>query len=78
MITSSDGWAIGNIGPDRVLLHWDGTAWTAVASPSDYDLNAVSMVSYKEGWAVGDGPILHYTLPIDLNNQIYLPTVLNP
>jgi photosystem II stability/assembly factor-like uncharacterized protein len=57
-----DGWS----GP-AMLAHWDGTDWTAVASPAgrQHELLDVAMVSSIDGWAVGgveDGPgiILRY------------------
>ena len=42
--TASDCWAVGDGG---VMLHWDGTDWTAVASPTGQNLNAVDLVAAR-------------------------------
>ncbi len=59
-----DAWAVGdtiNTFPgdtDTLIVHWNGTKWSQVASAdpgSEFDnLNAVSAVSGKDIWAVGD------------------------
>jgi hypothetical protein len=51
-----EGWAVGENG---TILRWAAgpagiPAWTAAASPVNTDLNGISMLSYAEGWAVGD------------------------
>lgn len=46
-----EGWAVGNGGN---IFRWNGTAWVAAASPTTAPLNAVSMLSYADGWAVGN------------------------
>jgi hypothetical protein len=63
-VSPSDAWAVGTAagsvnGPGQTLvLHWDGTRWTQVASPSprlsSSELNAVSASSATGAWAVGD------------------------
>lgn len=65
-IPGSDAWAVGddssyaNPGRSRTLvLHWDGTAWTQIKSPTpnpyNYNfLKAVSARSSSNAWAVGD------------------------
>jgi hypothetical protein len=45
-------WAVGGGG---TLLHWDGTAWTQVMSPTTNALNGVSGTSATDVWAVGAG-----------------------
>ena len=63
-VSGSDAWAVGTYrtndttGATRTLiLHWDGTAWTQVASPSPSTsgngLNGVSAVSASGAWAAG-------------------------
>jgi hypothetical protein len=62
--SASDAWAVGSYQPNAGLLssrtlieHWDGKAWTRVRSPnpsSDQQLGAVSAISAKNAWAVGD------------------------
>jgi hypothetical protein len=65
VLSSSDVWAAGEAGPgtayapnSTLIVHWDGTAWTRVASPGpsalDLTLNSLSMDSVTDGWAVGD------------------------
>ena len=51
-------WAVGNSG---TLLHFDGTIWGQVQPElTTSDLYSLAMVDEDEGWAVGDGVILHY------------------
>jgi hypothetical protein len=64
-ISGSDAWAVGNYSPylnlnthRTLIMHWNGTAWTQVKSPSpssfnDNSLNGVSAVSGSDAWAVG-------------------------
>jgi len=62
-VSGSDAWAVGNynsdVNPahDTLILHWNGTAWTQVKSPSpsrtDNFLTGVSAVSGSGAWAVG-------------------------
>ena len=53
------GYVLGPSGSDNTLiLHWNGTAWSKVASPNPSKtgadlLNAVSAVSSASAWAVG-------------------------
>jgi hypothetical protein len=60
--SGSDAWAVGNYDnngvSDALILHWNGTAWTHVNSPSaprytDFGLTGVSAVSGRDAWAVG-------------------------
>lgn len=95
MISSSDGWAVGNtqrntqrtmngtpvtdvdgnpattIDTAGLLLHYNGTAWTTVASPpasgngNDQTFNNVALVSPADGWlsgatVSGASDMLHY------------------
>jgi hypothetical protein len=46
-----EGWAVGDNGN---LFRWNNTAWANVAAPVATQLNTVSILSYAEGWAVGD------------------------
>src|SRR5262249_6383403 len=58
-LTSTDLWAVGahDTPAGALLLHWDGTAWTAVAAPSVGPgvqvLTAVSAATAADIWAVG-------------------------
>ncbi len=62
-VSANDVWAVGTsentLGNDQTLtLHWDGTAWSIVPSPSPdgafNDLFGVAAVSTSDVWAVGD------------------------
>ena len=67
-VSPSDVWAVGwaarhHNGPAQtLLLHWDGTRWTRVASPSprlaSTELTGVSATSAADAWAVG-GVVRH-------------------
>jgi hypothetical protein len=70
--SSTDAWAVGDAdySSDTLILHWDGTHWSRVASPNPgsdaNELSGVSAVSPTEAWAVGGagtllpGPYLRY------------------
>ena len=76
VISANDIWAVGSglVDPfngemETLTIHWDGVAWTRVASPnrgSTYnDLNAVSAVSSTDVWAagyIGSGSFSSYIL----------------
>src|SRR5579859_6198044 len=61
-VSANSVWAVGNTlsSPMRTLIvHWNGSAWTRVASPSpcathDCTLNAVAASSARNAWAVGE------------------------
>ncbi len=62
-VSTNDVWAVGSFrnasGAFQTLtLHWDGTAWSIVASPSPdgafNDLFGVAAFSTSDVWAVGD------------------------
>src|SRR6266581_6951251 len=62
-VATNDVWAVGNASNasgafQTLTLHWDGTAWSIVASPSPdgafNDLFGVAAVSTSDVWAVGD------------------------
>ena len=58
MLNSNDGWAVGDSG---LIIRWNGTVWTSVASPTTKHLFSVDMISSTDGWAVGsDGAIIHW------------------
>jgi hypothetical protein len=59
-VTAKNAWAVGSYfagGTSKTLiLHWNGTAWKQVASPSpggDATLAAVTATSSSNAWAVG-------------------------
>jgi hypothetical protein len=47
MISSADGWAVGQSG---TIVHWDGTSWTEVTSPTTAALSSVYMVDSNDWW----------------------------
>jgi hypothetical protein len=54
----AEGWAVGvsmvdDQGPHDLIEHWNGTAWSIVASPDHGVLWAVAAVSPNDVWAVG-------------------------
>lgn len=58
MIASDDGWAVGW----GKIQHWDGTAWTQVASPTTRTLYGMDVLAANDIWAAGDGgTIIHTT-----------------
>jgi hypothetical protein len=58
MVSSNDGWAVGDSG---IIIRWDGTSWNNVTSPAMKHLFSVNMVNSTDGWAVGsDGCIIHW------------------
>ena len=60
-VAPDDVWAVGRYEPDSggsptLILHWDGTTWSIVSSPSPATYNgmyAVAAVSATDVWAVG-------------------------
>jgi hypothetical protein len=60
-ISDHSAWAVGYAGkssaPKILMLHWNGTAWSRVTSPSVLtstgQLSAITVVSAKSAWAVG-------------------------
>ena len=58
MINATDGWAVGI---DGTIIHWNGTVWMTVTSPTTNYLESVFMTSATDGWAVGgSGTIIHW------------------
>jgi hypothetical protein len=66
-----DAWAVGDGG---VILHWDGTNWATVSSPTNENLYDVFFVNATEGWAVGGsahhGVILYYNGTWNMWNHV--------
>jgi hypothetical protein len=65
MISSSDGWAVGS---DGVIIHWNGTNWTNMKSPTSVCLSSVDMISSTEGWILGADGIYHLQLKQETSN----------
>lgn len=61
VVSGADAWAVGDAptssgGSRALVLHWNGTRWTKVASPApgiNSLLNGVSAISPSDVWAVG-------------------------
>src|SRR5205823_4097488 len=53
----NDVWVVGGSGGHTITERWDGTAWSAVSSPSPGDYSngffAIAAVSANDVWAVG-------------------------
>ena len=64
MLSSTDGWIVGAL--PGTILHWDGSAWQSVTSPTSGYLNDIDMLSATDGWAVGNsgsytnGAVIHW------------------
>jgi plastocyanin len=50
---TNDVWAVGTFDGASLIEHWDGAAWSTVASPSAGTLLGVGAVSGTDVWAVG-------------------------
>src|SRR5215469_6899378 len=63
-LSASDAWAVGSLGDvstKTLALHWNGTAWARVPTPSPGrfpELTSVSAASAADAWAVGLRPTL--------------------
>ena len=64
-IQIQEGWAVGDspnpgnaVGGQATVLRWNGTAWTdvsgALPARANQHLMGISMLSYADGWAVGN------------------------
>ena len=66
-LSATDAWAVGDYTSNGVasartslIVHWNGTSWTRVASPSPGGnplgtiLDGVSVTSATQAWAVGE------------------------
>jgi len=57
-INPNDGWAVGW---DGNTIHWNGTDWSTVSSPTTKPLYSVYVANSSNVWAVGDsGTIIHW------------------
>ena len=61
-LSSTDVWAVGSYvvsaTQETLVLHWNGSNWTQVPSPSvgqSSVLNSVTAISPSNAWAVGSG-----------------------
>src|SRR6516164_6480528 len=56
-LSACNVWALGHADNSTLILHWNGTAWAQVPSPSPgagNDLSGVDAVSATSAWAVGE------------------------
>src|SRR5260370_1080153 len=53
-LSPTDVWAVGFDDRGTLTEHWNGSAWTVVASPGANNLNGVAAVSTNDVWAVGE------------------------
>jgi len=64
-VAPDDVWAVGEDGSNTLSLHWNGSAWKIVATPTpngNASLRAVSAASASDIWAVGDSGAESLTL----------------
>lgn len=56
-VSTNDVWAVGTAGNKTRVLHWDGSIWSAIASPNvgsgTNALHAAAAISATDIWAVG-------------------------
>jgi hypothetical protein len=74
--SDTDAWAVGSelgragttVGAKVLIEHWDGTAWSQVATPqSTAILTSVSASSPTEAWAVGHAANRSSFTPVGLH-----------
>jgi hypothetical protein len=81
-LSPSDAWAVGSYGgfldggktqvSKTFVVHWNGTSWTQVASPSVgrvSDLSGVTATSASQAWAAGQTG--HHVLILDWNGTTW-------
>jgi len=61
-IATDDVWAVGD---DATVVHWDGAAWTRIATPLDAAADKPMLASVwgsgpKDVWIGGNGIMLHF------------------
>ena len=62
---------------DGTIIHWDGSSWSTVTSPTTAILESVYMISSTEGWAVGhDGTIIRTAPPPPVEGMDILPVAI--
>src|SRR5439155_26740366 len=52
-LSATDIWAVGGAGSETLTMHWDGTQWSIVPSPSAGALYGVTALSSDNVWAAG-------------------------
>ena len=52
------------MGENGTILHWDGSAWTLVTSPTSDAKTSIAMVSATDGWAVGGEDVIWHLVQI--------------
>jgi hypothetical protein len=56
--STRSAWAVGTDGDSTLIMHWNGTSWARVPSPSpgttENFLGGVAAASAGNVWAVGD------------------------
>jgi hypothetical protein len=55
--SNANAWAVGSHGK---IMHYDGTQWTSVATPTSHRLVRLWGSSAANIWAVGDSALVHY------------------
>jgi len=80
-VSASDAWAVGGYftsagNLDTLILHWNGTTWSAVPSPNPGGgftyLAAVTAVSATDAWAAGYVCVRHCQLDSEVDHTLIL------
>ncbi len=58
MLSSDEGWAVGEAGKRGVVLRYENDRWQEVPNPTEGALYSISMATPDDGWAVGEGGII--------------------
>ena len=75
--SATNAWAVGQANGRTFILHWNGKTWKRQPTPNvgamANDLRAVSAVSTKSAWAVGDSfdGVTYHTLVLHWNGKAW-------
>ncbi|MFQ5398056.1 MAG: hypothetical protein ACE5E7_00505 [Anaerolineae bacterium] len=60
MLSSKEGWSVGQYGFNSTLIHWDGVNWTSVPATTTMELFTIETISAVDAWAGGTLTVLHW------------------
>jgi len=52
-VATNNVWAVGAVGVNALIIHWNGKDWKSVSNPGQGSLLGVTAISAKNIWAVG-------------------------
>ncbi len=61
-VSTNNVWAVGGVGLNALIIHWNGKDWKSVANPGKGTLLGVTAISAKNIWAVGTSNVTGGTL----------------